>query len=224
MVDLLARAVVPLQQRDGRIAGRPQFEIESGSVTGAVGALYLSPGDGNEVMFAEALVHESFHQLLNAAIVVVNFALTDEAAMTSPFKPEPRPPIAVLHGIVAFGAVRRFWQRMAALRPEWELHGMAEVARRSEQINCACATLMDSDVLTRTGEAVVTAAQAQLAGSVHSSPRVSVGGRGENIEFSSKSGVDDLTSSVTRAAGHTSYPGSASVKGLESMEDPNTIE
>lgn len=153
VVNHFAHVIVPLVQRDGRLVGRPEVEIESGSVTGAVGALYLSPGDYQPVLFAEALVHESFHQLLNALVLTTDLVLSasTDQLLPSPWKPLPRPPLAVLHGVVAFSSVIRFWLRVSNDYPEWSAFGRHEAVRRTEQVLAACGTLLSAGVLTGIG-------------------------------------------------------------------------
>lgn len=154
VVDLLGSAVsvvVPLLQRDGRLVGRPRFEIESGSVSTAVGAVFLSPGDWDPRQFAEALVHEAHHQLLNAALMAFDFVGDHEAEMASPWKPGPRPASALLHGIVAFSAVRRFWIQEA-------LRGggtYGEIDRRGVQVLEAAEVVLGSRALTDLGVELV---------------------------------------------------------------------
>lgn len=152
LLGTVTTVVVPQTQRDGRLVDRPRFEIESGSVTGAVGAVYLSPGRWDPLLFAEALIHESFHQLLNAAAQAVTFTRDDQVTLASPWKPQPRPPMAVLHGIVAFSSVARFWMTMAPhLVGDGAAAARAQATRRTSQVATAGATLLDAGVLSPLG-------------------------------------------------------------------------
>ncbi len=162
----LTTVVVPLQQRDGGIVGRSRYEIESGSVADAVGAVFLSPGDGDRVYFAEALVHESYHHLLNAAVHIVAFELKNDQMLCSPWKPMPRPVLALLHGIVAFSSVMRFWRRVSEVRADWSSFADQLVARRAREILDASTTLLEAEVLTAAGSELVVAAASDARGVV----------------------------------------------------------
>ncbi|MFC3963111.1 aKG-HExxH-type peptide beta-hydroxylase [Nocardia jiangsuensis] len=157
----LTTVLVPLLQRDGAEFGRSsRFEIESGSVTSAVGAALISPGTGDAVNFAEAMVHESYHNLFNMALELDAFEQPNAAEFYAPWKGTTRPTRAVLHGIVAFSAIMRFWRQIGRTRTDWSKYADELVARRSEQVLGAASAVLSAGVLTDLGEEFAAAAVA----------------------------------------------------------------
>ncbi|MET7424302.1 HEXXH motif-containing putative peptide modification protein [Dactylosporangium sp. NPDC005555] len=138
-VAALTQVLVPLRQRDGRIIGRPEFEIQSCSVSSAPGVVYASLGRPDPWYTAEVLVHEATHQLVEVVAALTPLTQDDTVRLPSPWKEEPRPPAALLHGIAAFGAVMRFWHRAGRL-PDAPPAAPDEVSRRARQVLTACAT------------------------------------------------------------------------------------
>lgn len=155
----LTTVLVPLLQRDGSEFGRSsKLEIENGSVTDAVGAAYISPGTGDPVCFAEALIHESYHNLFNMALDIEDFEMETSEEFYSPWKGTTRPTRAVLHGIVAFSSVMRFWQHLGETETSWSKYAAESVARRAEEILEAAAAVLSGGVLTDVGAELAEAA------------------------------------------------------------------
>ncbi|MEV6072038.1 HEXXH motif-containing putative peptide modification protein [Nocardia sp. NPDC052001] len=155
----LTTVLVPLLQRDGSDFGRDsRYEIESGSVTDAVGAAFISPGIGDPACFAEALVHESYHNLFNMALEIGDFEKENAEEFYSPWKGATRPTRAVLHGIVAFSAVMRFWRQVSERQVEWATFADELVARRAEEVFESATAVLSAGVLTELGTALAEAA------------------------------------------------------------------
>ncbi|RDI48985.1 HEXXH motif-containing protein [Nocardia mexicana] len=115
-------------------------------------AAMVLPAD--TVAAATGLLHEFQHSKLSALMEIVPLIETDgPAALPSPWRREPRPTSAVLHGIYAHLAVGRLWGRLAA-------NGIAEsvpdTAEVRDQTLAACDTLLESDRLTPAGRRFVT--------------------------------------------------------------------
>ncbi|MCP2159257.1 HEXXH motif-containing protein [Williamsia serinedens] len=155
----LTTVVVPLLQRDGKAYGRTsKFEIESGSLTDAVGMAYISPGTWDRVSFAEAMVHESYHSLFNMALELCEFELENEAEFYAPWKGATRPTRAVLHGIVAFSAVMRFWIHLSKTRSVASTRANELISRRANQVLQSATAVLAAGVLTSAGEELAEAA------------------------------------------------------------------
>ncbi len=83
-----------------------------------LGTVYL-PDIGDHTLIAECLVHESLHQYLTR-IEHINPIFSDPISGTeelyySPWRPEPRPLIMVLHGAFVFTGVAMFYHECAML-------------------------------------------------------------------------------------------------------------
>ncbi|MFD3458327.1 HEXXH motif-containing putative peptide modification protein [Nocardia fluminea] len=158
-VSALTTVVVPLLQRDGAAFGRSsRFEIESGSVTDAIGAAFISPGTGEPVSFAEALIHESYHNLFNMALDLHDFAEDDSREFYAPWKGTTRPTRAVLHGIVAFSAVMRFWRRIGETNSDWSEYADEVAGRRAAEVLGAATAVASAAALTDLGTELIEAA------------------------------------------------------------------
>lgn len=140
-VAALVRVVVPLRQRDGRRIGRPQYEIQSCSISSAPGVVFASLGRLDPWYTAEMLVHEAMHQLIEVIASLAPLTLDDAVLVPSPWKDEPRPPLALLHGIAAFGAAMRFWHRASCLTAS-PPHARSEACHRARQIQRAYITAL----------------------------------------------------------------------------------
>lgn len=157
----LTTVVVPLLQRDGEAYGRSsKFEIESGSLTDAVGMAYVSPGTWDRASFAEAMVHESYHNLFNMALELGEFELDNAAEFYAPWKGTTRPTRAVLHGIVAFSAVMRFWQHLSNIHGDWSTYADELVSRRAAEVLQSATAVLAAGVLSGAGEELAEAAAA----------------------------------------------------------------
>jgi HEXXH motif-containing protein len=106
------RTVVPL---DSSVAGEGASATEETSF----GAIALAlPADGLEM--AAALVHESHHAVLGALTDLEPLVSPDAPSFLghAPWREDPRPPHALLHGIYAHHAMGRFWRRQYLAGPE----------------------------------------------------------------------------------------------------------
>jgi HEXXH motif-containing protein len=106
------RTVVPLASR---VAGSPASATEETSF----GAIALAlPADG--LAMAAALVHESHHAILGALTDLEPLVSPDAQAFLgrAPWRTDPRPPHALLHGIYAHHAMGRFWRREYLAGPQ----------------------------------------------------------------------------------------------------------
>lgn len=112
-------------------------------------AMTLPPDVG---MAATTLLHEFQHSKLSVLSEIVPLVAGSEADLHSPWKAEPRPASAVLHGAFAHLAVARLWAGWAREgRTGW---GEADLTR--EQVLSACRVLARSGRLTDAGRRFVT--------------------------------------------------------------------
>ncbi|MFE3445079.1 HEXXH motif-containing putative peptide modification protein [Nocardia sp. NPDC059180] len=103
---------------------------------------------------ATGLLHEFQHSKLAVLMEMRPLIRTDGPAdLPSPWRTEPRPPSALLHGVYAHLAVARFWHR-AAQHPTATPVPAADPVR--QQTLTACDTLLDTDRLTPAGRQFVT--------------------------------------------------------------------
>lgn len=115
----------------------------------AFGCVAMSLPDDPRVM-AVAFAHEVQHAKLSALLDL--FPLVDRASpvrLPVAWRPDPRPPVAVLHGAYAHLAVAAFWRRHT------DAAARAEFARWSSATRAAVASLESSGVLTGMGRAFV---------------------------------------------------------------------
>ncbi len=136
-------SIVPLQDRPG-------------------GALSSTHGDGfggfamtrPQIVpdLAATMVHEFQHSKLN---VLERWAPLCEvggpARYFAPWRPDPRPLRALLHGAYAFVAVAQTWHALRAA-PEWEQSATRRFAYVRAELDRACADLAFAPGLTRAGE------------------------------------------------------------------------
>lgn len=107
------------------------------------GALATTP-PATPAAMAEVLVHETQHSKLHAAELAVAFVRDgDVARHYSPWRDDPRPASALLHGGLSFVAVAELWSTIDG--------GGAEAVRRARQVLVACDGL-EAAPLTATGE------------------------------------------------------------------------
>ncbi|GAB2708969.1 hypothetical protein GCM10027089_35460 [Nocardia thraciensis] len=106
------------------------------------------------VAAATGLLHEFQHSKLSALMEIVPLIETDgPAVLPSPWRSEPRPTSAVLHGVYAHLAVARLWGRLAA---DGIAESVPDTAEVRDQTRTACDTLLESDRLTPAGRRFVT--------------------------------------------------------------------
>jgi HEXXH motif-containing protein len=142
-------AVVPLADRDAGV-------LTGTSAEGFGAAVITLPGDVADL--ACALVHEFHHSALNGLLHLVKLCEPEAGPPVHyvPWRDDPRPLPAVLHGAYAFSAVTAFWQRRA-------VRESGAAARRAElefalwrhQTIHTLARLASSDRLTVWGQQVV---------------------------------------------------------------------
>jgi HEXXH motif-containing protein len=156
----VVRSVFPQTDRKLAIRFRPQ----SASSGDMIGAVEMSPPhDPREL--AGTLVHEGYHNILNAIMLATPLFQKDPARpdrieeLYAPWRDDPRHAFGLLHGIVSFLGVARFWQERIALEtpdsPEARL-AQFEVAHWRQQLPAAIAQLeARPDLFTTEGRAFV---------------------------------------------------------------------
>jgi HEXXH motif-containing protein len=150
------RSLVPIGQR----ADDRNVSATSGDAFGAVAASI--PSDGTSL--AVALIHEFQHAKL-CAINDLEPLVSRRAQhlFYAPWRPDPRPPGALLHGIFAHMAVADFWRvhRHAATDRE-SLLANVEFARWLRQTHYAASLLYGHDALTDAGRQLLSQVMARL--------------------------------------------------------------
>ncbi|MFD7654742.1 HEXXH motif-containing putative peptide modification protein [Actinosynnema sp. NPDC059797] len=148
-------AVVPLEARR---------EVFAASSSSAFGAIAMSP-KRSAVEFGEALVHELQHSKVNALLDVVKLHVDGgEPVHYAPWRDDPRPLEALLHGVYAFVSVAEYWDAQGddlpapLVRPA-EFHR----AHRARQVGIAVAGLRGAAGLTDLGREFVAAVAVRLA-------------------------------------------------------------
>lgn len=146
--------IVPLRDGPHR-AGASVTSIE------AFGCLAMTtPISG--ASFAETLVHEYAHSILNTVTHLRLLHRNDPAQRYyAPWRPDPRPVSGLLHGAFAFVAVAELWQ---ALRAEPSLAADAEnaLAVRREELRPVLDELASLPVLTEDGRYLVAGLRRRL--------------------------------------------------------------
>ena len=111
---------------------------------------------------AATLIHEARHNELNLIQEVASFIHTDDdpAVHYSPWRPDPRPAVGILHAVFAFTAVAEFW------RTEHAATGRTDAAYEYSllrlQIRAALDELIHSGRLTHVGRFFAGEVDAQL--------------------------------------------------------------
>lgn len=150
-VDIAAglRTIVPLL--------RERADYRSGSVSCiAFGAIAVGlPSD--TIQLAETLVHEFQHVKLGAVRDMTDLIGPGPSTLTyAPWRDDPRPPGALLHGLYAFLGVAGFWRTQRHHgQPEARLRGQIEFARWRSGTLRASENLAGSGCLSDTGECFV---------------------------------------------------------------------
>lgn len=145
--------------------GGPRGMSTSATTASAFGAVALSP-PASPAAFAVTLVHELQHNRLNAILDLVE--LYDRSRLPryyAPWRDDPRPLGALLHGVYAHLGVAGFWRthRTVATGPESVLAHI-EFARWREQTWVAARQLTGADELTTAGRRFVSAIVEVLGG------------------------------------------------------------
>ena len=153
-----ARTVVPLASPGD---GSPASAAEETSF----GAIALAlPVDG--LAMAEALVHESHHAILGALIDLEPLISPDAPGFLghAPWREDPRPPHALLHGIYAHHAMGRFWRRQYLAGPQADRQRAAlQFGRLRRMLADAVPVLVSSGQLTEAGLELLAPITADVA-------------------------------------------------------------
>jgi HEXXH motif-containing protein len=146
LADLLV-ALTPLQEQGGGHG----MSATTRQAFGAVALTY--PGDAHRL--AASLCHELQHTKLNALLELVNLCEpADERLYYAPWRADPRPLPALLHGTYAFLGVADFWQRRMAV--DDNPRAQYEFARARLQVRQALDVLLTADGFTTAGRRFVT--------------------------------------------------------------------
>jgi HEXXH motif-containing protein len=148
-------ALTPLRER------RPGHGI-SATARRAFGAIALTlPGQVQEL--AASLCHELQHAKVNALLDLVELCEpADRRLYYAPWRPDPRPLLALIHGTYAFLGVAEFWLRRYVLHED--AHARYEFARLRSQVQDALDALQETDGLTAAGRRFVTGMTVRAAG------------------------------------------------------------
>ncbi|MCK1822132.1 HEXXH motif-containing putative peptide modification protein [Streptomyces sp. XM83C] len=154
------RALVPLPADDAT--------HRSSSAAERFGAVVMTRPASHQ-WFAETLVHETQHSKLVAVLHLIDLVEPGASRgplLYAPWRDDPRPPAALLHGTYAFLSVARFWavEAASASDPGRRYDAQVRCARWREAAAEAAGTLLaHGDVLTGTGRRFVTVMDAELA-------------------------------------------------------------
>jgi HEXXH motif-containing protein len=152
------RTVVPLASP---LVGRSASATEETSF----GAIALAlPAD--ELAMAEALVHESHHAILGALTDLEPLIRLDASEFLgrAPWRADPRPPHALLHGIYAHHAVGCFWRRQYLTGPQADRQRAAlRFGRLREMLADSIPVLVNSGQLTEAGRELLESTAADVA-------------------------------------------------------------
>jgi HEXXH motif-containing protein len=153
------RTVVPLASP---VAGGGPASAAEETSFGAI-ALAL-PADG--LTMAAALVHESHHAILGALTDLEPLISPDDPGFLghAPWRADPRPPHALLHGIYAHHAMGRFWRRQYLAGPQADRQRAAlQFGRLRGMLADAIPVLVNSGQLTEAGLELLTPIAADVA-------------------------------------------------------------
>lgn len=155
-ISLSLRSVVPLR------TDRAGSTVAATSPS-AFGAIATSlPSD--DLVLAETLVHEFQHMKLCSVLDLLPLIDSVPGPLGyAPWRDDPRPLKALLHGAYAYLGVTRFWRTQRRHLPaEQALRGHAEFARRRGETLLAVESLVASGRLTAEGGRFVGEARRQL--------------------------------------------------------------
>lgn len=145
------RCIVPL------VTANPQVHV-SATFREAPGLIALSWTPDTPVL-AEAIVHEYHHSKLNTLLTVDPLIAgpTEQSLFYSPWRPDPRPLLGLLHGAFVFHAVLHFW--MGCFRARIPLFNEERLRQRlylvQRQAGEALTTLAELAELTDCGNLLV---------------------------------------------------------------------
>jgi HEXXH motif-containing protein len=158
LVAQTVQTVVPLA---APVAGSPASAAEETSF----GAIALAlPADG--LATAAALVHESHHAILGALTDLQPLIDPDAPGFLgrAPWRADPRPPHALLHGIYAHHAMGRFWRRQHLSGPQAARQRAAlAFGRLRGMLAAAIPVLAGSGQLTQAGRELLAPIAAEVA-------------------------------------------------------------
>ncbi|MFJ4819574.1 HEXXH motif domain-containing protein [Streptomyces sp. NPDC088801] len=121
---------------------------------------------GDDLTFAETLVHEFQHLKLCAVLDLFPLVMAGGGALSyAPWREDPRPARGLLQGAYAYLGVTRFWRvQRWHMRPDQALRGHAEFYRRCAETLQVLHDLLASGRLTAEGRRFVEVAELQLRG------------------------------------------------------------
>jgi hypothetical protein len=136
--------------------------MTSCTIDGAFGAVFLElPSD--PAAFAITLVHEFQHAKLSAALDLAPLHTAGtEAIYYAPWREDPRPLGALLHGIYAHLGVAQFWETHRRCAPNRELLTHVEFARWRDDTWRACHSILDDSAFTTSGKVFITGVAGEL--------------------------------------------------------------
>lgn len=138
-------SLVPLTHSD-------DAESQGATAFRAFGSLAVSLDTPAEAM-ALSLIHEFMHMKLVAILDQYDLHTTDRRLYFAPWRPDPRPISALLHGTYAHFGVCEFWRRRRGADGDRSAHFEFALWRRLTLH--AVQTLLDSDELTACGRQFV---------------------------------------------------------------------
>lgn len=122
----------------------------------AMFGLVASSLPSGDAALAEVLVHETQHSKLHVIESMASLVTDGTEDLCSPWRPDARPAIGVLHGAYSFAAVAELWAALAAFRDGKEREqAAADAVHRREQVLEAVTTLRRSGRLTGPGREFV---------------------------------------------------------------------
>ncbi|WP_370093980.1 HEXXH motif-containing putative peptide modification protein [Streptacidiphilus sp. MAP12-20] len=148
-ISVSVRTVVPLKP-DGFGS---TVAATSPSAFGAIATTLPS----DDLALAETFVHELQHLKLCSVLDILPLLDAMPGALSyAPWRDDPRPPRALLHGAYAYLGVTRFWRTQRwHMPPDQALRGHAEFVRRRTEALAATEDLLASGRLTPEGERFV---------------------------------------------------------------------
>lgn len=168
-VQAAARIIVPQHSPD------PDRHVSSSNADG-LGVIGISFTEDIPTL-AVAIVHESRHSLLSAAMHEVDLHKPDlTPRFYAGWRSDPRPIEALLQGACAFSAVTDFWrtERESAAEDRLRLRSSLELERWYRHTKDAIAQLQTSGLLTAEGQVFVSGLEDLVGGATNVDPIVAV--------------------------------------------------
>jgi HEXXH motif-containing protein len=140
----------------------PDGRSTSCTIDGVFGAVFLSLPPDPET-FAVTLVHEFQHAKLSAALNLAPLHTAGtEAVYYAPWRRDPRPLGALLHGIYAHLAVAQFWDTHRRCATDRALFAHVQFARWRDDTWRACHGILGESAFTEAGKVFIAAVAAEL--------------------------------------------------------------